>query len=336
MPIKLDNFDKEILYELSTNCRIAESQIAKKIKKSKQFVNYRILRLIEEKVILSFQCRINPHILGFHSFFTIFFRFKNVTEDSLEQIKDYLIRSKEIGVFQTYIGIYDLSIAFASKDILSGKKILDKFLSRFREYISDYGVFFRYMIRTYPRKYLLEKESYKGTMLYEGEYQKIIKLDKTDTDILHILLNNARISYVDLAARLKINIKTVIKKIKDMLEKKIIGSFSIHIDAAKIGFQHYLMFIDMDTSDEQLINKLNLFLDQSKEVTFAAFNIEKSIHTELYVKTETELQVFVNKLRMEFSDNINNIAFIRSIEEPKEDFSVFSHMSNHAALSNKA
>ena len=47
---KLDYFDRRILFELDKDARISTTQIGKKIRKSKQFVDYRIKKL-EEKGI---------------------------------------------------------------------------------------------------------------------------------------------------------------------------------------------------------------------------------------------------------------------------------------------
>ena len=49
--IKLDIYDRKILFELDKNSRITTTKIGKKIRKSKQFVDYRIKRLEEAKVI---------------------------------------------------------------------------------------------------------------------------------------------------------------------------------------------------------------------------------------------------------------------------------------------
>ena len=45
MDKKIDKYDKKILFELSVDARQSEIQIGKKVKKSKQFVNYRIKKL---------------------------------------------------------------------------------------------------------------------------------------------------------------------------------------------------------------------------------------------------------------------------------------------------
>ena len=47
----LDLFDKKILFELERDSSKSVSEIAKIIKRSKEFVNFRIHRLEEEKII---------------------------------------------------------------------------------------------------------------------------------------------------------------------------------------------------------------------------------------------------------------------------------------------
>ena len=50
-PIKLDEKDKKILYELDKNSRQGISSIAKKVRLSKEVVNYRIKNLEKRKII---------------------------------------------------------------------------------------------------------------------------------------------------------------------------------------------------------------------------------------------------------------------------------------------
>ena len=54
MAIKLDYYDKKILFELDKNARVTTSSLAKKIRKSKQFVDYRIKKLEQGKIILGY------------------------------------------------------------------------------------------------------------------------------------------------------------------------------------------------------------------------------------------------------------------------------------------
>ena len=53
MAYKIDKIDLRILYELDRDCRTPLSQIAEKIRKSPQYVKYRVERLKEEQIIRS-------------------------------------------------------------------------------------------------------------------------------------------------------------------------------------------------------------------------------------------------------------------------------------------
>ena len=67
MNMKFDYYDKKILFELDKDARITTSSLAKKIRKSKQFVDYRIKRLEQEKIISGYISVIDYSRLGYTS-----------------------------------------------------------------------------------------------------------------------------------------------------------------------------------------------------------------------------------------------------------------------------
>ena len=69
----LDEKDRKILLELDKNSRQTDSEIAKKVRLSKQITNYRIQNLKKKKIISNFYTVVNAGNLGFNSycFFTI-------------------------------------------------------------------------------------------------------------------------------------------------------------------------------------------------------------------------------------------------------------------------
>ena len=75
---KLDYYDKKILFELDKNARITTSSLAKKIRKSKQFVDYRIKKLEQEKIIKGYTSVIDYSKLGYISM-RIYFKLHNIT-----------------------------------------------------------------------------------------------------------------------------------------------------------------------------------------------------------------------------------------------------------------
>ncbi|MFH2028390.1 MAG: hypothetical protein ABIJ08_04590, partial [Nanoarchaeota archaeon] len=125
---------------------------------------------------------------------------------------------------------------------------------------------------------------------------------------------------------LSLNIKTVIKRVNDLKKKKVITSFSIHVDPLKLGFEHHIMLLNIDTSKTQLTNKLVSFFDTSKEVSFVAFNVERWVHIELFVKHDLELQRFINRFRNDFSREIDDMVVVKTLSEPKEDFGIIARV----------
>src|SRR3989344_4558251 len=82
MKASLDAKDRKILYELDINSRQASSKIAKKVGLSKQVVNFRIKRLIKEKLISFFYTVIDISKLGF-AVHKIFLRLQNIDSEIL-------------------------------------------------------------------------------------------------------------------------------------------------------------------------------------------------------------------------------------------------------------
>ena len=72
--IKLSDKDKEILFELSLNARATITQLAKKVKMSKQVVSYRINLMEKNKVILGYYAITNAYMLS-KTHFRVFLKY---------------------------------------------------------------------------------------------------------------------------------------------------------------------------------------------------------------------------------------------------------------------
>ena len=81
----LDLKDKKILYELDVNSSATMKKIGKNVQLSQQSVEKRINKMIQNKVINSFQTIIAYHKLGY-TVYTLYLRFQNTTiEKELER-----------------------------------------------------------------------------------------------------------------------------------------------------------------------------------------------------------------------------------------------------------
>ena len=83
--LKLDSYDRRIIFELDNDARITTTKIGKKIKKSKQFVDYRIKRLEEAKVLSGYITVIDYSRLGYQSI-RVYFKFHDITPEKQDEL----------------------------------------------------------------------------------------------------------------------------------------------------------------------------------------------------------------------------------------------------------
>lgn len=62
------------------------------------------------------------------------------------------------------------------------------------------------------------------------------KLDDKDKQILNMLQENARTSYIQIASKLRISEATVRYRVKNMIENGVISRFTVLLDPKKIGY----------------------------------------------------------------------------------------------------
>jgi len=74
----MDLKDRKILHELDKNARISASEIAKRIRLSKNSVINRIKRLEQEKIILGYNTLTNINNLGYTTY-DIYLKFKDTS-----------------------------------------------------------------------------------------------------------------------------------------------------------------------------------------------------------------------------------------------------------------
>lgn len=136
---ELDSTDKKILKELATNARINIVDLAEKIKLTRDVINYRLKKLIQEKIIHQYRCYLNLHELGINHY-KIIFRTKNFDEQSEKQFKSYVVQHKKATQFLKLIGSWDLEIEFETENEDELYRILAEIRKRFSNIIRDFDI----------------------------------------------------------------------------------------------------------------------------------------------------------------------------------------------------
>jgi len=136
---ELDEIDIKILKQLSENARINIVELADKTKLTRDIINYRLKKLVKEKIIVQYRCFLNLQNIGINHY-KIIFRTKNFDEQAEKQIKSYINQHKKATQFLKLIGSWDLEIEFETVTEDELYKILTEIRKKFSDIIRDFDI----------------------------------------------------------------------------------------------------------------------------------------------------------------------------------------------------
>ncbi|MBU0963024.1 MAG: Lrp/AsnC family transcriptional regulator [Nanoarchaeota archaeon] len=136
---ELDGTDKKILKELSNDARINIVDLSKKTNLTRDIINYRLKKLIKDKIIVQYRCYLNLQNLGLNHY-KLIFRTKNFDEEAEKKIKLYIAQHKKATQFLKLIGSWDLEIEFETENEDELYKILNEIRKEFSNIIRDFDI----------------------------------------------------------------------------------------------------------------------------------------------------------------------------------------------------
>jgi len=315
--MQLDKKDKEILFELSKNSRQPFSVIAKSVRLSKETCTYKIHRLEKEGVISNFLTLISLSKLGL-SHYKIYFQFhgasKNITDLIIIDFNNYY----KINWVAKCTGVFDLIISILCRDVKEFNSEKNKILQKYNKYIQNYSVGIMADTYVYGKNYLVEsKINYLEDKKMIGE-EIIIKLDKSDKEILRLLVNDSRISSMDISKKLNLNIKTVISRIKLLEKKGIISGYDIFLNFNKVNLKYYKLFISIN---KMIIEKYNEFLAYCKNNRHIVYLVENvgswELEPEIEIDSEDKFYEIVDDIKNKFPNFIKRIDIVKITKDYK-------------------
>lgn len=314
MLLKLDAYDKKILFELDKNARVSTTNLAKKIRKSKQFVDYRIKKLEQEKVILGYTTVIDYSRLGYTSI-RVYFKFHNITPKQQKDLEEDLIKDKEVWWLVTVEGPWDVGYAMAIKNILDFYDYWDKIMKKYRKFISKRLIVIYSHIKQYPKAYLLERLNVDpGTLV--GASKDSIKINEKDKKILRLISDKARLPLLEIATKLKTSPQVIRNHIKRLEKSGIVQGYRALIDVSLLGYRYYKAYINLLNTGK--LKELDSFCAHHPNI----LNINRTIggrdyEIELQAKSFEEFEKIMNELRANFSEMIDEYEFVIAREEKK-------------------
>ena len=235
--IKIDAYDKKLLYELDKNSKISLQELSSRFKKSKQFILYRMRQLESIGIITGYNAIIDMSKLGFFSF-RVYFKFQQMISEEGKAFVDHVRKNfSQVWTITSMHGKWDYALFLGVKTIMEFHKIWDGIMLEYKPKIKNYNVAVYAPIFNFNRKFFIDKPSGFIERVYgQGEKEEI---DDLDWKIIETYSTNVRQSSLEIARKLKISADTVRARIRKLEERKIITGYKIGLNLEPLGFVSY-------------------------------------------------------------------------------------------------
>ncbi len=313
--IKIDVYDRKILYELDKDSSITLSRLSKKIRRSKQFVLYRMRQLEETNIISGYNAIIDMSKLGYFTF-RVYLKFQNMASADEKKFVDYLIKEQSrIWTITKIHSKWDYAIFFGIKLLSDFHAAWDDILKKYKKNLVSYDVSIYEPIYNFNKRFFMDQSAEPVERVYGlGKKENI---DDNDLKIIEAFAVNVRQPYLQISKKAGISPDSVRRRIRKMEEKKIIVGYKIGLNAEPLGYVSYRVDLYLSSTDRN--RELHEFCKMHKNI----YQINKTIGSadfeiEVIVNDRTHLLEVLNEIKERFNDAVKYIEFF--------GFSVYSIM----------
>jgi DNA-binding Lrp family transcriptional regulator len=265
--------------------------------------------MVDLEVITGFWTAIDTFKLGY-DVFRIYITLQYVGAEKKKEIIKYFVDCKDTWVVSTSKGEVDLDVILWIKDPYEFYQFWNKTLNLYEDFFAKATISLYIQAIDFKKSYLLsddQKEDTRELLRYTCTRQ-FVKIDKTDYILLNELALNARIPLIELSEKLGCSSQNVKYRIDNLLKKKVITAFCIHLDYSKLGLQIYKLDIYLRDHKHkaQLLDYLN------KQSYLQCLNMAigwADIEPEFVVKNMDELNCIMDELNTKFPNSIKRYSY---------------------------
>ncbi|MBU1270173.1 MAG: Lrp/AsnC family transcriptional regulator, partial [Nanoarchaeota archaeon] len=297
----LDLRNKEILYELMKDCRQTSSSIGRKIRASREVVDYRIKKLEDNGFVKGYLTLVDTDKLGFTSYNTHLL-LQNFTSERKQEIIDYLKNHPFVKWIAACSGKWDLIITVLSKDKFHFDTIITEIFTYMGNNLRDHYTSER--VKIYKDADLLfVNPKAKISSHIEPERKVDAKIDEKDIVILEVMSKNARTNIIDIAKEVKLTPEATSHRIKNLTKKNIIRSFRAFIDTSKLDYLHHMLLLEVRNLTKEVESKMISFCNMNSNIFYVDKNISSyNIRMEIMSKDHEGFQELLEKIRNDFPE----------------------------------
>lgn len=304
--MELDAKDKKILFELSSNSRQSYSEIAKKVKLSKEVVAYRIKNLVDNGIITRFFTEFNSGKLDYQVV-KAHLKFQSFTHEIEKEVYDFF-KDKS---FATWVancsGPWDMICGVEVRNAIDYNQVLTKLLDKFSKNLISKEIVFNIALHIYNKKWLLP-EARTGVKTIVGGEKFLVKLDSIDYKILLELAENSKIPIVDIAKKCNLTANAIQYRIKELEKRGIINAYRIDLNLKKLGMEFCKAFVYLYQKTEEKERQLISYCKMHPNITAIIQCIARwDFEIECEVENVHQFNEIMNEIRNKFD-------FVRNFE----------------------
>ncbi|MBW3016383.1 Lrp/AsnC family transcriptional regulator [Candidatus Woesearchaeota archaeon] len=299
----IDLYDKKLLFELDKNSALPISKLARRLKRSKQFILYRIKKLEDNVILTGYTAIVDMSKLGYFTF-RVYLRLQRMNKEDQNTLIEYVKKNlKQVWTITSMHGKWDIALFLGVKNITEFHTIWGSLLEKYKRNIKNYNVAVYAPIINYNRKIFLEKTEPGIERIYGAGTPE--PTDKLDLDIIEAYAPNVRQSAAEIARKLKVSPDTIRQRIKRMEKRDIIAGYKIGLDLEKLGYVGYR--VDLQLVSTHRNKELLEFCKTHRNI----YQINRSIggadfEIEVIVKDLTHLLEIIDEIETKFKDVVND------------------------------
>ncbi len=295
--MKLDVKDQKILQELDLNPKITTSQLGKNVRLSQQVVDYRINKLVENKIITGFGTVINLANIGFEQY-RLLFQLSDVNEEVKHKLIEYLKNHSRIYWAALVGGKWDLLVVVFVRNYDELEEFLDDIFTRFPKALKDYDAIYAIRHEFYKHKFLHFNKTLPVLSFNLSSLGEKVELDKVDLCILNQLKSNCRFSSLQIGNKCSVTYKTVQNRVKNLEKQELIIGYRLFIKSEEMNYKAYLLLISFSEYGRDIEKKIFSYARNHKEITQATKIFGRwSLLFHIRAKNEKELQNLIIEIR---------------------------------------
>lgn len=314
----LDALDRKLLHQLDRNSRRSNAAIARALRVGKNVVNYRIKRLIRRGIIRKFYAVIDRSKLGYFGV-RVYIKFRHTTPENENEIIRAVALNKHTWFCAKADGHYSFGFSMWIRDINDFYDFWFDFDKKYRRYFADVIVSLYYEVQDFGNSFLSSENKANEPAIIGGLGKKLVKITKTDRQILAHLSKDARMPSLEMAKLIGVSPTTIKNRIDYLRNNGVILGFTTLLNRRALGLVHYK--INLCLRDLSIYDKLvelakthpqTIYVDRT--VGYADFEVE------VLVESYTMFREILEEYKKSFPDDILETNYVVYDEPNKIEY----------------